>query len=467
MPPFRPLPPPYHRLIGPLLAVALGTGACVLLALLLRPRPSPSRTVSAPAPAPARATAPPPLPPGMLRIGLLRLSGSPALTLRPSGPVTVSDGADGKVLKKLKGPGPLRVVADPSGQVLLKGPGVWLLRPELALSARLTQIGGGYYPGKLRFRQDAGGLRLVNELDIEQYLQGVLPGELPRGFALEAQKAQAVAARSYALAERGKHGDFDLCDGTDCQVYVGIAPRSARGLAAVKATRGLCLWSGSQVAFAFYSADCGGMSTTAENVPIPDKPPGPLPYLRVVRDAPPHGPDYCASSPFHHWTRRLTRAEMETRLNGRPETEIGVLDDVKVTEYDASGRVKTVLLTGHEALPADSAGSAPANVPAGAAAAPIRLGAPTQKSVTGWTLRRALGGGLLRSTRLAIDQPEPDVFRFTGSGNGHGLGLCQIGANGMAKQGAGFRRILAHYYPGAVVASLASKAGTQGRGSHG
>ncbi len=78
----------------------------------------------------------------------------------------------------------------------------------------------------------------------------------------------------------------------------------------------------------------------------------------------------------------------------------------------------------------------------------------TEKEVTGWQLRRALGARFMKSTMVRIDQPEPGVYRFIGRGNGHGLGLCQIGAAGMARAGRGFRDILEHYYPGTRVAGL-------------
>jgi stage II sporulation protein D len=377
-------------------------------------------------------------------------------------------GADGRKLRALPANRPLTLVAETeSGQVRLEGAGTPLSASELRLTAPLIQIGRRNYPGILRVRTGPLGLELVNELSVEQYLEGVLPGEIPAKFGVAAQRALAVAARSYALAQRGKHGEFDLCDETCCQMYLGMHRRTGRAIDAVRFTRGLCLWSGDDLAYGFYSADCGGESSRGEDVPLRDKPTGPLPYLRAVRDAPPGGAFFCASSPYHQWVKRKTRAEVEARLNARPPTFVGTLLSLEVTKYDPSGRMLEVRLRGDGVLPPPPVepGAAPTPSPIlstevtpppqpAQSPQPLQPPQPVDKTVTGWELRRSLGARTLRSTLVKIDSPKPDEYRFLGRGNGHGLGLCQIGANGMAKQGYDFQRILAHYYPGASLRAL-------------
>lgn len=404
---------------------------------------APSARVEVPLPAAAPAAAEE-LPDGRLRIGLVSLSGGAALGIKSGSPVRITDPRTRERVKAVPAGTPLRVVADyATGQVLIKGPHIYLARPVLEISGGLLQIGSRRYPGKIRFDLGGTGLQLVNELDIEQYLQGVLPGEIPSSFGLEAQKAQAVAARSYALAQRGKHGSFDLCDRTCCQMYIGLTRATGKALTAVRSTRHLCLWSGRKIAYAFFSADCGGLSARVDDVPLRDKPAEHLDYLRIVRDGPRGGGAvYCGTSPYHQWTRRLTAERIQERLNARPETYVGAFRELKVLDYDGSGRVRSVLLRGEE--PAQVASTEPMAAP----------GTPIEKVVTGWEMRRSLGALTLKSTRLKIDQPEPGLYRFTGSGFGHGLGLCQIGANGMAARGLSFRQILAHYYPGAKIAAL-------------
>lgn len=354
------------------------------------------------------------------------------------------DAETGKRLRVLPRGSTLNVTAAfESGGVRIQGKGLESERAGFTLAAPTVSVGRRRYPHKVSIRLAGTGLQLVNELDIEQYLEGVLPGELPPGFGIEAQKALAVAARSYALVQSGKHGDFDLCDRTCCQMYLGDHQGSTRGLAAVRATRRECLWSGDDLVYAFYSADCGGESTSVAEVPLRDKPAEPLPYLRPVKDAPAGGPDYCGTSPFHRWVRSYTREELEEKLNARPATEIGKLLGMDVTEVDPSGRVRAVAIRGLSF-----------SEPAGGAGVAQAFATPISKVVSGWELRRSVGEVALKSTRMTLDNPSPEVYRFTGSGFGHGLGLCQIGANGMAKQGRDYREILSHYYPGTRLALL-------------
>ncbi len=382
---------------------------------------------------------------GKIRIGLRSISGGSRLGVKPTAAGAILDGSTGRKLAALTSAGVVSLSADfTAGEVIARTPRGSVRGKELILAGGLLDIGRRHYPGRLHVSLAGTGLQLIDELEIEQYLQGVLPGELPLGYHPEAQKALAVAARTYALVERGKHGAYDLCDGTDCQMFVGYLPKARRGLAAVKATRHLCLWDGPRLVYAFYSADCGGLSTRADEVPLKDKPAEPLPYLRVVRDAPPHGADFCAASPYHHWVRQLTREQVEERLNRDPETYVGKLRDLKVTGNDPSNRITAVRLRG-EADPQLAMAALGLTPPASG---------PVEKTVTGWELRRALGGLTLKSTRVTVDQPTAHTYRFTGTGFGHGLGLCQIGANGMARQGYRFRQILAHYYPGTRLAPL-------------
>jgi stage II sporulation protein D len=281
---------------------------------------------------------------------------------------------------------------------------------------------------------------------------GVVPGEVPGRFAMEAQKALAVAARTYTVSSLGKHGadGFDLCDGTHCQMYLGWVPPVglyARGGEAVLATRGQVLWSGSELVRAFYSADCGGITAMPADVPLRDMPKGPLPYLRSVRDrSAPGGPDFCATSSHHNWTRVLSRAQLQALLNRDAVTRVGTLKQLAFTSYDTSGRVRSVRLRGEYAAPL-------AGMPLGMLA---RATIPVERSVSGWEFRRAVGATVLKSTLMRVRHTLPEKYEFDGKGYGHGLGLCQIGANGMASPayGCDYQHILAHYYPGATLGPL-------------
>lgn len=432
-------------------STALVACGAVAVTLVTARRQKPARSGPGVSPA-ASAAHPKPRPKdGMIRIGLTSLDGAAAYPLKLTAKGVLYDAATGKRLRGVPAGLPLKLMADYArGQVVVKGKGIWVERPALSVSGGLVQIGRRRYPARVSFHAGGTGLQLINELDIEQYLEGVLPGELPAGFGLEAQKALAVAARTYALVQTGKHGEFDLCDRTCCQMYLGYHRGSSRGLAAVRATRYQCLWNGPDLVYAFYSADCGGESTSVAEVPLRDKPAGDLPYLCPVKDAPRQGTDYCATSPYHQWVRRFTKEELERRLNARPQTEVGKLRELKIKEYDPSGRVRTVLLRGE--LPAAPQLIQTAGVAGALTSGPASV--PVEKVVTGWELRRSLGAIALKSTKMTLDQPEPQVYRFMGSGFGHGLGLCQIGANGMARAGFTYEEILKHYYPGTRLARI-------------
>lgn len=438
-----------RALVYSALALTAGTAAVSLVAVrrnTSRPPKGVTPAVTSSAPKPARKD-------GKIRIGLTCLDGAVAYPLKLTAKGALYDAATGRRLRGVPAGLPLKVIADYSkGQVQVKGKGIWIERPSVAIAGGLVQVGRRRYPARVVFHVGGTGLQLVNELDIEQYLEGVLPGELPAGFGLEAQKALAVAARTYALVQNGKHGAFDLCDRTCCQMYLGYHRGSSRGLAAVRATRYQCLWSGPDLVYAFYSADCGGESTSVDEVPLRDKPTTTLKYLSPVKDAPRNGADFCATSPYHQWTRRFTKEELERRLNARPQTEVGRLVEMKVKDYDPSGRVRTVLLRGE--IPPQPEVITQAASFGGAFTTPAPRPTPVEKTVTGWELRRSLGALALKSTKMTLDQPEPNVFRFIGSGFGHGLGLCQIGANGMARAGYSYRDILAHYYPGTRLARI-------------
>lgn len=433
---------------------ALVAGAAAVSVVVSRRQPP----ATPPAAIPERVGEPgtkPPRKDGKIQIGLTSLDGAATYALKLTAPGAVYDAATGKRLRGIPAGLPLKVSADyATGKVQIKGKGILVERTSVAISGGLVQIGRRRYPARVAFHVSGTGLQLVNELDIEQYLEGVLPGELPAGFGLEAQKALAVAARTYALVQSGKHGEFDLCDRTCCQMYLGYHRGSKRGLEAVRATRYQCLWSGPDLVYAFYSADCGGESTSVDEVPLRDKPTAKLNYLCPVKDAPTSGPDYCASSPYHQWIRRFTTEEAEQRLNRRPQTEVGKLVEMKVKDLDPSGRVRTVLLRGVLSPPVTPSVQAAGVLGVATVKAPAPKPIPVEKTVTGWELRRSLGAMALKSTKMTLDEPEPGVYRFVGSGFGHGLGLCQIGANGMARAGLSYRDILTHYYPGTRLAQL-------------
>jgi stage II sporulation protein D len=247
-------------------------------------------------------------------------------------------------------------------------------------------------------------------IPLEVYVARVLVGEAEPNAADAARQALAVAVRTFALVNEGRHraAGFDLCDTTHCQV-----PRAsnARARAAALATAGQVLTYNGAPAEVFYSASCGGRSESAVDL----WPRANLPYLRSVVDDV-HGDD-------PSWTLELSlddahRALVRAGFAGER------LRDVVVDGRTGSGRVAHLTLAG------------------------LRPG-----SITGDAFRAAVGARELRSTAFTVSRDD-DVLRFVGRGYGHGVGMCVVGAGRRARRGEGVRTILGWYYPGLQLATL-------------
>ncbi len=264
---------------------------------------------------------------------------------------------------------------------------------------------------KVQIRTGAGVE--VAALPLEQYVAAVLAGESSVFQSDEALKAMAVAARTYALRMRGRHAKdgFDLCDTTHCQriELENIAPRLR---AAAGETDGELLWYRGRLAFTPYTRNCGGRTEDAAAL-WPDLA---APYLKS-RDDP-----YCARSAWQ-WSgdpRRILRALGESGLRA-PEG----LDAVAIARRTASGRAAILDLEG-------AGGSA-------------RISADSFRFAVG----RRLGWNTLPSDRYRVGEANGRIV-FEGEGSGHGVGLCQDGAERMGLDGRNYREILAFYYPGTV-----------------
>jgi stage II sporulation protein D len=298
--------------------------------------------------------------------------------------------------------------------------------------------GGKWYRGTFRiFASNPDGLTIVNVVDFESYLRSVLPHEIgkPPESDFEAVKAQAVAARSYTLSYLGRRAalGFDLYASVEDQVYGGISRENTQSDRALDLTRGEVLVSEGLPIRALYSSACGGRTSNVEDVwPWPW-----TPYLRSVRDAdwsPSEGEAYCSASSNYRWREEWDADAFMASLRRYGPAEggdagvlTGDLVDVRVKSRGRSGRVgdlAVVTTRGEWTVRGDR---------------------------TRWALRRPGKDAILRSAFLKIGVLRDRKGRATqviatGAGNGHGIGLCQWGAMGMAKAGKSHRQILGHYY---------------------
>lgn len=194
-----------------------------------------------------------------------------------------------------------------------------------------TAIGGvrnGSYRGGLEFSTSAlGGMNVVNLVDIDDYVQGVVPGEVPTSWHPEALKAQAVAARTYALATDAGGALFDQYPDTRSQVYRGAGAEVKSTNAAVRATAGEVVKYGGKVIPTYFFSTSGGRTENVENVFYASSP---QPYLKSVEDP------YDDGSPKHRWTIRYSQATMQTKL---ADLVKGRLKRIKVVKRGVSPRV--------------------------------------------------------------------------------------------------------------------------------
>jgi len=276
----------------------------------------------------------------------------------------------------------------------------------------------------------SNGTDVINCVDMEDYLKGVVGSEMPDTFAPEALRAQAIAARTYAFYQRntvGRSRSYDVRADQSSQVYGGVAceRRTPRAVEAVEATRGIvCTWEApdrQRIFCAYYSSMCGGVSQSAENLGKGDTA-GPL---RGGVSC-----EYCSGAASCEWgPQRWSKDVVTTRLRSRfPRLrEIGRIEKVYVVETTPDGRPTRIAVED-----ADGRGDV-------LRAEEFRLAVdPT--------------GRLFRSTRFRVGVDRDGVTFSDGRGYGHGVGLCQWGAQDMARRGATAGRILAHYYPGCRLA---------------
>jgi stage II sporulation protein D len=330
--------------------------------------------------------------------------------------VRVLDGA-GSVI--WEGPGPVRV-DPPSGGTLRAGE--WVVRGRLEISAR------------------ADSLFVVNVLPLEEYLRGVVPKEIGLRAAddLEAVAAQAVAARTYTAKRLAQYNSlpFDVFADVQDQEYAGVVAENAVADEAVRKTRGVVLADRDGLIEAYYSSTCGGERSDIAVVWPHREVHG---ALRGGADGAP-GREWCRGSPHFRWTERWkgstlsahVREYLPAVLELPPGSVRGDLVDL-VVERGPSGRIAMLeyrTTGGRWRVPGDK---------------------------NRWILRRE-DGSILRSVfvELTVRRKGGRVVEVIaeGRGNGHGVGMCQVGALGRAEAGQSFRDILRSYYPGAEIRQL-------------
>jgi stage II sporulation protein D len=280
-------------------------------------------------------------------------------------------------------------------------------------------IGDRWYRGRVLVTPSGDGLTAVNWVDVEQYLYSVLGGEMNGNWHQEALKAQAVAARTYALHKQvsTRNDLYDVVDSTVSQVYRGIQDESTGTQMAVNGTKGQVLTHRGNLIDAVFHSSAGGMTDNSGEVWMTQRP-----YLTAV-------PDFDQEAPVYEWRKTYSVSEMTNLLGCGNGSNVQRFD---ATQKTTGGRVKVMTVQ-------------------------------TAKGSCKWDGEDIQGKLGLKSTKFVIqavmkpvaskdtDKAPPQVidrFELVGNGFGHGLGMSQYGALGMAKKGYNYQQIVLHYYNG-------------------
>lgn len=284
----------------------------------------------------------------------------------------------------------------------------------------LVQIGPTTYRGGVLLRVQGSKVQGINVVNVEDYLRGVVPAEMPALWPEAALESQAVVARTYVSRRVNPKAAYDICATTSCQVYPGIGGEHTRTNAAIDATHGEVLTFGGELADTYFSANSGGYTASAAEVWGKN-----LSYL----PAKPDPQSVTASGERGRWTLSVPQGRVQSALNSY-RINVGTVRKVAFSRVSASGRVEEVTVTGSTRNSKLSGANAGGFVRA--------LGAQSSRA-------QVDGSGAVSST-----QP----LRLSGQGSGHGVGLSQYGALGFAREGRGHREVLGFYYPGTAVQAL-------------
>ncbi|HBF39039.1 MAG TPA: hypothetical protein DDW50_17190 [Firmicutes bacterium] len=320
-----------------------------------------------------------------------------------------------------------------------------------------------HYRGGFLISAKNNHLILINFISLEDYLRGVVPREVMASWPLAALKAQAIAARTYAIASLGRHGsdNFDLCPTDHCQVYGGIDSEKASTDIAVTSTAGEIITYRGKVISAVYHSSSGGSTFDAANVWNFS-----VPYLKSAID-------WDQNSPYNQWTRYLNWNELQG-LVSHYYPLIGRLQRVSDIVSASDGQLLRITLQGD--LGENTINGDQFRALAGLPSVRVQIGViygPAPFVNLWWSPGSPYPEALMADNAISglvadvltppwdlpdpwswLEDKEPIRMVLRGSGWGHGVGLSQWGARGMADAGYNESQILEHYYPGATITDI-------------
>ncbi len=308
---------------------------------------------------------------------------------------------------------------------------------EISISSRDLRgvwFGKRRYGGELNLSRNVRSIQVVNIVNVEKYLKSVVGSEMPKSWPIEALRAQAVAARTYALNQlnrKDKKYSYDINSNISNQVYLGVEAETNTTRKAVDSTRSLVLVYQGRLIDAVFHSSSGGQTEPSLDVWGKSRP-----YLVSVSD-------YDQNSPSYSWEKRILQKELKNYF-----PKIGGVNAIRILRKTDTDRIKSVKLYGSKGSLIISGKE-------------IRSLLNLKSTLVKFTILNMNKEESLYSTKkllgtssLEIPKPpaiENNVLLITGSGAGHGVGMSQWGAKGLAERGASFRRILSHFYKGSLI----------------
>lgn len=301
------------------------------------------------------------------------------------------------------------VKLDESGALTINGGKITGAKTAFLSDNDMLYINGRKYRGRIEVIKDQRYLLVVNELPLESYLTGLINHEISSKWPIEAVKAQAVIARTYAVYQKKKRdkGAYHMESTVEDQVYAGSMAEDDRSFYAVQETTGEILTYNGEPALTVYHSNGGGITEDSKNIWGGD-----YPYLRQVKSL------FDKGSPNFSWVLNIDRQAVESALKDAGYV-ISDIKDITPLRTTNSGRVTRVRVRNEKG----------------------------DLDITGEELRKVIGYDKLKSAMFTVEMINGS-FVFNGRGSGHGVGLSQWGAKGMAENGYSYTEILEHFYPG-------------------
>lgn len=356
-------------------------------------------------------------------IRVLIEEGASKIVIRSAAPFVLKDREEGSTLHTFR-EGVDHAIF-PSGEGIASGGASFRANPAVFVPSgtALLAVNGIEYRGNILLSVSGGRLNGINLLGLEEYLCGVLPKEMSWSWPPEALKAQAVAARSYALYQKSRSSgkEYDVYGTTSSQVYGGVPVEKEQTNRAVAETRGKVLFYNGQLVLAYFHSNSGGRTEDAKEVWTAE-----VPYLKGIRD------DYSGIGPSYAWTATVSLEEITEALK-RGGEKLGTVRRLEPVEMSPSGRIRKIRI--------------------------VHTGG--EKVVTGNYFRVKTLPRDIKSTLFTLEKDGAEIH-FQGKGYGHGVGMSQWGARGMAEKGRTCEEILKYYYSGVALGTLGAQSPASG-----